>query len=124
MAARAAHEVQILKDRFKSFPHIYQYLIAHATHDSWPIYNAAVAAALAGEQETSRRFFQQMHDWQTYGYDWELRLKAESAALAALLDHPREFRSKVLAIIEHNRALMKMPPDPNCLEMTDFRVGQ
>jgi hypothetical protein len=84
MAASAAQEVKIVRDRFKRFADGYHYLIAHATRDGWPIYNAAVAAGLAGDEETSRRFFQQMKDWESYGYDWELRLKADSAALAAL----------------------------------------
>jgi hypothetical protein len=124
MAARASQEVEILRDRFKSFADIYRYLIAHATRDGWPVYNAAVAAALAGDDEISHRFFQQMQGWQTYGYDWELELKADSAALAALLSNPEKFRSKVLGVIERKRALMKMPPDPDCLEMAGFQAGR
>jgi hypothetical protein len=124
MAARAAQEVQIWKDRFKSFADIYQYVIAHATRDGWPIYNAAIASGLAGDEKTARRFFQQMEDWETYGYDWQLRLKADSAAFAALLFEPEKFRTKVLSVIEHKRALMKMPPDPNCLEMVRYQAGR
>jgi hypothetical protein len=124
MAARAAQEVETWKDRFKSFADICHYLIAHATRDGWPIYNAAVASGLAGDEKTSRRFFQQMKDWETYGYDWQLRLKADSAALAALLSDPEKFRAKVLGLIEHKRALIKLPPDPNCLEMVGYQAGR
>lgn len=124
MAACAAHEVEILRDRFRSFANIYQYLVAHATRDAWPIHNAAIVTALAGDFEGSRRYFQRMQDWPTFGYDWQLELKARSAALAALLDHPKAFRSEVLAIIERNRALRKFSPDPSCLETVEIRTGQ
>lgn len=124
MAARAAQEVEIRKDRFKTFADICQYLVARATRDSWPVYNAAIATGLAGDEEISRRFFQRMKDWETYGYDWELQLKADGAALGALLFDPEKFRAKVLSIIERKRALMKLPPDPNCLEMIGFQAGQ
>jgi hypothetical protein len=123
IAARAALEVGFWKDRFKTFADICQYLISHATSDGWPVYNAAIAFGLAGDQETSRRLFQRMEDWQTFGYDWELKLKADSAALAALLANPDRFRLKVLSVVERNRVAMKMPPDPNCLEMVDFPAG-
>ncbi|MPZ40041.1 MAG: hypothetical protein GEU95_18690 [Rhizobiales bacterium] len=123
MAARAAQEVETTRDRFKAFADVYRYLVAHARLDGWPIYNAAVAAGLAGDEETSRQLFQQMKDWETYGYDWQLRLKADSAALAALLSDREKFRAKVLGIIEQGRALMKMPPDPNCLEMIGSQSG-
>jgi hypothetical protein len=124
MAARAAQEVEAMRNRFITFADVYRYLIAHATLDGWPVYNAAVAAALAGDEQTARRFFQQMKDWETYGYDWELRLKADSAALEALLFDPEKFRAKILSVIERKRALMKLPPDPNCLETVGFQAGQ
>jgi len=124
MAARAAQEVEAWKDRFKTFDDICQYLIAKAKDDGWPICNAAIATGLAGDEDTSRRYFQRLEDWETYGYDWQLRLKADSAALAALLLDPKKFRLEVLNLIQRQRASMKMPPEPNCLEMVDFQAGQ
>ncbi|MBX9777867.1 MAG: hypothetical protein K2Y71_26100 [Xanthobacteraceae bacterium] len=124
MAAHAAQEVQAWRVRFDTFAEICGYLIANAKRDGWPVYHAAVAAGLAGDQETSRRFFQQMEDWQTYGYDWQLRLKSDSAALATLSFESEKFRAKVLNIIEGTRALMKMPSDPTCLEMIDFQAAR
>jgi hypothetical protein len=124
MAACAAQEVQAWKDRFKTFDDICQYLIAQAKGDGWPIYNAAIATGLAGDEGTSRRYFQRLKDWETYGYDWQLRLKADSAALAALLLDPKIFRSEVLNVVQYQRASMKLPLDSNCLEMVDFQAGQ
>lgn len=124
MAARAAQEVEVWKDRFKTFAGIRQYLVAQAKGDGWPIYNAAIATGLDGDSDTSRRYFQRLKDWETYGYDWQLRLKADSAALAALLLDPTKFRAKVLHIIQCQRALMRMPPDSNCLEMIGFQAEQ
>lgn len=124
MAARAAQEVEAWKERFKTFADICQYLMAQARDDSWPIYNAAIATGLAGDERISRRYFQRLEDWETYGYDSELRLKADSAALAALLPDPTKFRSEVLNLVQRQRASMKLPPDSNCLEMVDFQAGQ
>lgn len=123
MAARAAQEVGAWKDHFKTFADICQYLIGQAKSDGRPIFNAAIATGLAGDEGISRRYFQRLKDWETYGYDWQLRLKADSAALAALLLDPKKFRSEVLNLVQRQRASMKMPSDSNCLEMVDFQAG-
>jgi hypothetical protein len=60
-----------------------------------------------------------MAAWPTYGYDWQLKLKADSAVLAGLLDDPTKFRAAILAIIEKRRYLMRLPPDPHCLDELD-----
>jgi hypothetical protein len=117
MAEVAAQEALKLRAQFKSLADIYRYLIAHASSEGWPVYHAAVASGLVGDVETSKRLFKRMEAWPTYGYDWELDLKSESAALAALLFNRERFRSAILAIIEHTRRTMKMPPDPDCLEI-------
>jgi hypothetical protein len=124
MAARAAQEVGAWQNRFKTFADICQYLVAQAKRDGWPICNAAIATGLAGDEDTSRRYFQRLEDWETYGYDSELRLKADSAALAALLPNPKKFRSEVFNVVQRQRASMKLHSDPNCLEMIDFQAGQ
>jgi hypothetical protein len=124
MAERAAQEVVTLRDRFKSLERIHEYLVAHATRDGWPIYDAAVAAGLIGDMETSRKLFQRLEEWPTFGYEWQVKLKSESAKLAAKLYDPVEFRSAVLAIITRRRMTMQLPPDPTCLEITDSTAGR
>jgi hypothetical protein len=119
MAARASQEVLTMRERFKSFAAIHSYLVTHATSDSWPIYNAAVASALAGDIAAARQFFQKMDQWSTFGYDWEQKLKADSTALAETLHEPVRFRAAVLAVIQHSRKLISLPPDPGCLDKLD-----
>lgn len=117
MADVAAQEVKKQRERFKTFTRIYDYLLSDSHRDSWPKYNAAVAAGLAGENVTARRLFNEMAAWQTYGYEWQEQLKVDSAALAKLLDEPLQFRAAVLAIIEQRRNVMRLPPDPRCLDV-------
>jgi hypothetical protein len=117
MAEVSAQEALKLRAQFKSLADVSQYLVAHASSDGWPVYHAAIASGLTGDVETSKRLFERMEAWSTYGYDWELELKAESAAFAALLCSPEQFRSAISAIIDHTRRTMKMAPDPGCLEI-------
>jgi hypothetical protein len=117
MADVAAQEALKLRAQFKSLADVSQYLIAHATSDCWPVYHAAIAAGLASDAETSKRLFERMEAWSTYGYDWELELKSESAAFAALLYSPQRFRSAVSAVIDRTRFTMKMAPAPHRLEI-------
>jgi hypothetical protein len=123
MAAIAAIEVQKLRERFKSFSDILDHLKTHATRDSWPIYNAAVASGLSGDTAAARRYFDQMATWPTYGYDWQLKLKTDSAVLAQLLDEPAKFRAAILLLIERRRHLMRLPPDPRCLDELDSKAA-
>lgn len=119
MAHVAAREIEKQRERFGSFGRIYQYLLAHSHRDDWPKYHAAVAAGLIGEIPTARRLFDEMAAWETYGYEWQEKLKAHSAALAGLLDRPAQFRSAVLTIISRRREIMRLPPDPHCLDALD-----
>jgi hypothetical protein len=124
MAARAAQELSILREKFKSFSDVYQYITSHASRDSWPTYNAAVACGLVGDITASRRFFERMKAWPTHGYAWEQQLKSDSAELAALLDEPTKFQSAILAIIEKRRSVMHLPPDPHCLDALDSTIAR
>ena len=117
MAEVAAQEALKLSAQFKTLADVSQYLIAHASRDGWPVYHAAIASGLIGDVETSTRLFERMAAWSTHGHDWELELKSESAAFAALLNDPEQFRSAILGIIDHTRRTMKMPTDPHCLEV-------
>jgi hypothetical protein len=116
IAVRAAQEVRLLRERFRSLGDVYRYLVARTTSEGWRVYYAAVAAGLVGDTEMSCRLFQRMEAWPTYGYDWQIKLKRESAALSALLDDPLRYRSAVLTIIDKQRALMGLHPDPHCLD--------
>lgn len=84
MADVAAQEALKLRAQFKTLADVSQYLVAHGSSDGWPVYHAAIASGLIGDIETSSRLFERMEAWPTYGYDWELELKSESAAFAAL----------------------------------------
>lgn len=116
MANVAAQEVEKQRERFSTFNRIYQHLLSESHRDHWPKYNAAVAAGLAGEMATARRLFDEMAARQTSGYGWQEKLKLDGAALAKLLDEPAQFRAAVLAIIERRRKVMRLPPDPHCLD--------
>jgi hypothetical protein len=119
MAAVAAREVEKQRERFSTFDRLYQHLLSESDRDSWPKYNAAVAAGLRGEMKIARRLFGEMEAWTTYGSEWQEKLKADSAALARLLDEPAQFRAAVLAIIERRREIMRLAPDPHCLDALD-----
>jgi hypothetical protein len=49
MAQIAAREVHKQREHFQSFDKIYRYLLDNSHHDSWPKYDAAIEAALAGD---------------------------------------------------------------------------
>ena len=124
MAARAAEEVLAIRQRFRTLANIYRYLIERPLRDGWPTYHAAVAAGLVGDFARAKNLFDQMKQWTTDGYDWQYSLKTDSSALSGLLDHPKTFRSAVLAIIDERRKLMGLPPDPTCLDALDSRAPQ
>jgi hypothetical protein len=116
MAQRGALEVAALRQRFNQFSSVHQYLVSDATRDGWPVYHAAVVAGLVRDIDTSKAFFRRMEAWPAHGYEWQQKLKSDSAALSVLLDEPARFRSAVLSIIEQRRALIGLPPDPHCLD--------
>lgn len=124
MAQVAAREVQRQRERFNSFDKIYRYLLDNSHRDSWPKYNAAVAAGLAGDIAIARRLFDEMAAWTTRGYEWEKTLKQDSAALAELLDSRAQFRSTVLQKIQERRGLMRLAPDPHCLDVLDSTAAR
>jgi hypothetical protein len=118
MAAKAAEEVLAIRGRFRSIADIHRWLVAHATRDGWPVYNAAVAAGLVGDFAGARQLFDRLNRWETDSYDWQLQLKSDSAELSSLLSTPAAFQSSVLAMIEQRRTLIGLPPAPDCLRPT------
>jgi hypothetical protein len=119
MAARAAREVWILRNKFKSLDDIYAYLLSRTAQEGWPVYDAAVAAGLVGDMATSAQLFNRLADWPTSAYDWQRKIKANGAGLARLIDHPAEFRLAVLAIITDVRNRLHLPSDPRPFRTTD-----
>ena len=122
MAARAAQEVLALREKFKSLGAIYRHLLTRVTREGWPVYHAAVAAELAGDIETSRQLFQRLANWPTYGYDWQLKMQSDGAALAKLVDDPTQFRSAVLAMIDDARSRLRLPSDSEWRVDVSFAV--
>lgn len=119
MAETAACEVVKVRKQFESFDKIHSYIVEHANRDSWPVYNAAISSALIGDLTEARRFFDKIAEWTTHGYQWEEKLKKDSAALAAIVGRPKLFRAAILNLIAERRQLMRLPPDPNCLDALD-----
>jgi hypothetical protein len=116
MAAVAAREVIAMRVRFRTPSEIQRHLLSPPLRDGWPVYDAAVASWLAGDFDQSRTLFDRIASWPTFGYDWQHRLKASSAALAALLDRPQAFRAAVLDIMQQQRALIGLAEDRGCLD--------
>ena len=124
MAGQAAQEVQALRVKLLSFESVLDFIKSRATRDGWPIYDAAIACALAGKVSAAQEFFNRIQAWQTDGYEWQLELKSEAEALSGLLNQPSKFRSTILATIERNRKLMRFSVDARCLDELDSIVVQ
>lgn len=122
MAQTAANEVGKVRQQFKSLRNIHDYIIEHAHRDGWPIYDAAVSSGLIGDLTSARSFFERMAAWATPGYDWQEQLKRDSATLAAIVDQPVLFRAKIVDLIAQRRHLMRLPPDPDCLDALNAQV--
>jgi hypothetical protein len=122
MADLAARRVLELRSEFRSLRDIHRWMMQHATSDGWPIYNAAITAALVGDIAGARQLFERMDRWPTFSYDWQLRMKDDGAKLAALLPTPDRFRSAILDRIEEKRSLIGLPGDPSCLEQADSTI--
>jgi len=116
LAAKAAQEVQILREKFRSLYDIYRYLMDHTSEKNWHIFHVAIAAGLVGDIETARRLFRKSAEMPSRGTQWEIELQAKNAALAAQLDQTDLFRSSVLAIIQECRLLNGLPEDLECLD--------
>jgi hypothetical protein len=113
MAERAAQEVLMRREQFKSLRHIYAHLMTRVGRNDWLLYDATIAAGLVGDTATASQLFGFLEHWSTHGYDWEERPKSRGAALAKLLDDPVKFRTAVLTFIAEARAHMNLPPEPD-----------
>ncbi len=116
IAAKAAQEVQRLREQFKTLNDICRYLVDRTSETNWQIFHAAIAAGLVGDVDTARRLFQAFAGMPIRNVQWQTELRARNIALAAQLDQPSLFRSSVLAIIHECRQLNGLPADPGCLD--------
>jgi hypothetical protein len=114
LAIRAAEEIKTLRAKFASLSDVARHLVADSGATAWPLYHAAVAAGLTGDVATSQRLFHRLIGQPTT-YDWEARLRANTAVLAENLPDLNAFRAAILAVIEQSRMLHRLPPDPTCL---------
>jgi hypothetical protein len=124
MAAVAAQTVLAFRHRFRTLADVNRYFAERITGDGWPVYRTAVTAGLVGDTETARHLFRRMEVWDTKNWEPWMKLKSESAAMAALLDDPEQFRSVLLATITSKRMVFGLLPDPECLESMDSTVAE
>lgn len=119
LAAVAAVEVQKVREKFKSFSDISVHIKANNRRAAWPGFDAAIACGLAGDINAARQYFDQVEAWNADAYPWQKTIKIDAIMLAALLDRPRHFRDAVVECIARRRQLMRLPPDPHCLDELD-----
>lgn len=119
LAAIAATEVQKIREKFKSFSDISDYIKINDKRAAWPGFDAAIVCGLAGNTEAARRHFDTVAEWETDRYPWRTQAKIDAVRLAALLDHPGHFQEAVAERIARRRELMRLPPDANCLGELD-----
>lgn len=116
LADQAGLEAALLDKKFESIGAIASYLKRETEAEacdpqlrrsSWPLYHAAIAAGLAGDQEFSLRCFSEMMTG-----NWTREIQIEVASLAKLLAEDREFHSAILKKVAATRAALKLPPLP------------
>jgi hypothetical protein len=112
---RAAEEVRRLRKKFRTVSEIAREIAPKPDASTWPIYHAAIAAGLAGDTVTAKRFLTRVIE-EPGTAAWQRKLQAESAELARNLADPIKLRVAVVAIIQQARALHRLPPDPGCLD--------
>jgi len=115
LAMRAAEEVRRLRKKFRTVSEIAREIAPKPDASTWPIYHAAIAAGLAGDTVTAKRFLTRVIE-EPGTAAWQRKLQAESAELARNLADPIKLRVAVVAIIQQARALHRLPPDPGCLD--------
>lgn len=123
LTAIAAKEVQKVREKFKSFSDISDHIKAEDKRAAWPGFDAAIICGLAGDIDAARRHFDTVAEWKTERYPWRFQMKNDAIKLAALLDQPGDFREAVAECIARRRRLMRLPPDPHCLDELDSTIA-
>jgi len=124
MAAIAAQTVLTFRSRFRTLEDINRYFAERITGDGWPVYRSAVTAGLAGNIEIARQLFRRMETMNTHNYEPWIELKAESAALAALLDKPAQYQKVLLATIASRRQCFGLSSGPQSFVPTDSTAAE
>lgn len=121
----AAVEIHKIRERFKSFADILDYISTQAERkpDFWPTFDAAIAFGLSGDIAISRRYFNQAVTLSTSQSIWQSQARDSCLRFSELLNSPRDYREAVCANIAQRRRLMRLPPDLHCLDELGSKVG-
>lgn len=122
LAEIAATEVLKVREKFRSFSDISDYIKANNRRAPWPGFDAAIVCGLAGDFVSARQYFDEVEAWDTDKSPWRARAKLDAAKLEALLGRPQRFREAVAECIARRRQLMRLPPDPHCLDELDSKA--
>jgi hypothetical protein len=118
LAARAVVELTAWRAGFPALRHWAAYLDRAAEEGTvWREYDAAVAAALAGDDERARRWFDRVFDhpvrpelFPEPDPDAVFEAQRVAVGLTARLDEPGAFRATVAARAAATRARLGLPP--------------
>ncbi len=112
MAKFAASEVLLWRQRYRSLPEVARYLTSRPLGEGGPVLDAAVACALADDIAAARALFRRLAAWPSADYGWQSQVRADGAEIAALLDHPDQFRHRIADLIQHRRRLRGLADVP------------
>jgi hypothetical protein len=119
LAERAATEVHAWREAFPTLRSWSAYLDGAAADGGglWREYDAAVCAALAGEDERARRWFDRVFDhpvrpemYPDPDADFVVQAQRIASALTARLDEPGAFRSAVAEQVDATRQRLRLAP--------------
>jgi hypothetical protein len=122
LAGIAATEVLKVREKFRSFSDISDYIKTNNRRAPWPGFDAAIVCGLAGDFVSARQYFDEVEAWDTDKSPWRARAKIDATKLEALLGRPERFREAVAECIARRRQLMRLPPDPHCLDELDSKA--
>jgi hypothetical protein len=114
MAERAGREVLAFRAKFPTIGAISQFLTSTPKATLWQLYHVAVALALSGQTEASRRAFREIALFPVSA-PWQAEVQAESAALAGLLNETARLRQAIGNKIERVREIAGLPVLTDCL---------
>ena len=121
LAERAATEVHAWREAFPTLRSWSAYLDGAAAEGGglWREYDAAVAAALAGEDERARRWFGRVFDhpvrpemYPDPDADYVVQAQRLASALTPRLDEPGAFREAVAHHVDATRRRLNLAPLP------------
>ena len=119
MAVIAAQTVLSFRSRFRTLNDVDRFFAERISQDGFPVYRAAITAGLVGNISTAQKLFSRMEKLDAENYEPWMKLKAECAALAALLDDPIQYRSALRTVVAERRQQFKLRADVEFLESMD-----